>query len=57
MEVKQETHRCVVAMLPRSRWHVECPTCGEVGQPQDLKGDADAIAARHEEIGGFEARH
>lgn len=32
---------------------LECPTCGPFGRPE-LRGDAEAIAARHEQVGGFE---
>lgn len=31
-----------------------CDVCGQVGQPQDEARDAQAIANRHEEVGGFE---
>lgn len=36
------------------RYVVVCDVCDRVGQPQDLEGDAEAIAARHQEIGGCE---
>lgn len=35
------------------KWWLHCPTCGPMAG-QDYEGDAEAIAARHEEIGGFE---
>jgi hypothetical protein len=38
------------------RYRVKCPTCGQVGQPQEHQGDAQAIADRHREVGGFERR-
>lgn len=31
-----------------------CDECGNVGQPQAEPRDAQAIANRHEEIGGFD---
>lgn len=37
-----------------TRHQAICVTCGRVGPPQQLKGDAEAIAARHHEVGGFE---
>lgn len=36
-----------------SKYVVVCDDCGPVGWPQDFKADAEAIAARHTEIGGF----
>lgn len=33
---------------------VICDVCNQVGPPQDLEGDAEAIAERHAAIGGFE---
>lgn len=33
---------------------VICDICNVVGRPETLEGDAEAIAARHQEIGGFE---
>jgi hypothetical protein len=35
-------------------WQARCPVCGRVGQSQAEKVDAEAIAVRHREIGGFE---
>lgn len=37
------------------RWQAYCPFCGEIGVPQELEVDAQAIADRHREVGGFES--
>lgn len=54
-------HTCSVKKVPVGSidegWAVECPTCGVVGVTFDLEGDAEAVATRHEEVGGFEKRH
>lgn len=51
-----------LARLPKHRTRVSiqcgqyvviCDICNAVGRPEDLEGDAEAIAARHQEIGGF----
>lgn len=49
-----ETHLTRVSRGPRSTYIVTCDVCGTVGQPQDYEVDAEVIAARHQEIGGFE---
>lgn len=36
------------------KYRVTCDTCGPVGAPQEYEDDAEAIAARHHEVGGFE---
>lgn len=36
------------------RFRVWCPTCGQVGVSQAYEADAQAIADRHREVGGFE---
>lgn len=36
------------------KYLVICDVCDRVGQPEELEGDAEAIAQRHQEIGGFE---
>ncbi len=52
-----EEHRCQVkAGRYLSLWRVMCPTCGQVGGMFDIRADAEAVAARHEEMGGFERR-
>lgn len=33
---------------------IVCDVCGKVGQPQTFRVDAETIAARHQEIGGYE---
>lgn len=57
----REEHRCTVETTTADPFYpghpgyvADCETCGPVGQPQDRPGDAQAIANRHEEIGGFE---
>jgi hypothetical protein len=53
--VTKLSHKCEVRHLPSGRYLVKCVTiCGTVGVQQDYEGDAQAIADRHEEIGGFE---
>jgi len=49
-------HRCDLRLntAAPAPYRVVCPTCGTVGVPQEYLGDAEAIAARHEEIGGGE---
>lgn len=36
------------------QFYAWCPTCKRVGQYQAHRGDAEAIAQRHQDIGGFE---
>lgn len=38
----------------RSGWQAQCNICGPVGRFEDYEADAQAIADRHHEIGGFE---
>ena len=59
--MKKENHDAYVSVpmssLDRRKrllYRVKCPTCGVVGQPQPLQGDAQAIADRHRKVGGFE---
>ena len=50
-------HITVVDYLaPEDRWAVHCDRCGRVGVPEDHFADAAAIADRHQQISGFEAR-
>ena len=37
-----------------TRWVAWCSVCWQVGLPQELKADAEAIADRHREVQGFE---
>lgn len=48
-------HRTRVS-IHNGMYVVICDLCDRVGQPQDFEGDAEAIAARHQDIGGFERR-
>jgi hypothetical protein len=48
-----DRHRCKVRSSSDG-WWVDCEVCGGFGQFEDLEGDAIALAARHQEIGGFE---
>jgi hypothetical protein len=34
-------------------FQVRCNVCGKVGEPQERKADAEAIADRHYELQGF----
>jgi hypothetical protein len=49
-----DDHKCKIHRTPAGRYLVKCPICGPVGVHQDHEGDAEAIAERHQEIGGFE---
>lgn len=53
MTVTVENHNALVKTLTTNAYIVVCPTCGSVGTKQDLKIDAEAIAERHREVGGF----
>lgn len=46
-------HRTRVS-IQSGQYVVICDTCNVVGRPETFEGDAEAIAARHQEIGGFE---
>lgn len=46
-------HRTRVS-IHNGMYVIVCDICDRVGQPQDFEVDAEAIAARHQEIGGFE---
>ena len=35
------------------RYRVDCPTCGRVGVDFDVRADAEVVAQRHAEVGGF----
>ncbi len=55
------THRCRIDTTTADPFYpghpgyvVQCDECGKVGTTQDHPVDAQAIANRHEEIGGFE---
>lgn len=53
--MKHETNVLVfAARSKRPLYRASCVICGKIGQPQEFLGDAEAIAQRHEEIGGFE---
>lgn len=54
-------HRCRIDTTTEGLFYpghpgylVRCDECEVVGQPQDNPRDAQVIANRHEEIGGFE---
>lgn len=54
-------HRCRIDPTTEGRFYpghpgyqVVCDVCDDVGGPHDDPRDAQAIANRHEEIGGFE---
>jgi hypothetical protein len=49
-----EVKRKNAVWSPDGVYQVICPTCGKVGEPQEWPGDAQAIADRHSEVGGFE---
>lgn len=46
-------HHTSVTKSEEQGWRIDCDTCGLVGY-QDYQVDAEAIADRHAEIGGFE---
>lgn len=49
----QAEHRTRVS-IQNGEYVVICDICNVVGRPETFEGDAEAIAARHQEIGGFE---
>ena len=56
-------HRCRIDTTTRDPFYpghpgyqAVCDSCGPVGQPQAEPRDAQAIANRHEQVGGFERR-
>lgn len=52
--VQPTDHRTRVSRGAHSTYVVICDVCNTVGQPQEFEADAEGIAARHQEIGGFE---
>lgn len=53
MTKTETTHRTRVS-IQGGMYVVICDICNVVGRPEELEGDAEAIAERHQKIGGFE---
>ncbi len=51
---KMRSHVCTVKENNTGTFDILCKSCGHVGIDQDYQGDAQAIADRHREFGGFE---